>query len=137
MEIAAVIDAWSDLSPVFVPEGAKLKSRAAMVMLEAEDLSVADAAMDGTWYKPAGCKRVLNARRIAINAELDSLDKEDAEKEVTYNQENLLLLTNQRLMQCKFDSECEKKFLSEAAQCEDRNHGRYMESCIRGIEIPR
>ena len=135
MEIAAVIDAWSDLSPVFVPEGERLKSRTAMVILEAEDLSAADAAMDGTWYKPAGCKRILNARRIANGAYLDRLEKKDAEKEITFDQEALLLLTNQRLMLCRFDSECEKKFLAEAAGCESGNNGRYVESCIRAIEV--
>lgn len=137
MELAATIDAWSDLSPEFVPEGERLKSQSAMVMLEAEDLSAEDAAMDGTWYRPAGCKKVLNARRIANNASLDRLDKKDVEKEITFDQEALLLLINQRLMLCRFEPECEKKFLTETAGCESQNHGRYTESCIRSIEIQR
>jgi len=62
-------------------------------------------------------------------------DDSQRQQETAAQREDILLLTNQRLLQCAFDPVCEKKILAGVDQCEKTEQGNYVESCIRAIKV--
>ena len=99
----------------------------------ADDMEIAkafDLLLQGDW-----CVQALERAREKAQEKQATRDAIERQKETTAQEEDILVLTNQRLLQCAFDPACEKKLLAGVDRCKKTVEGNYVESCIRAIKI--
>jgi hypothetical protein len=99
----------------------------------ADDMEIAKAF--DLLLRGNGCVQLLERARGKAEEKQMMLDDSQRRKEMNAQEEDILLLTNQRLLQCAFDPVCEKKVLAGVDQCEKTEQRNYVESCIRAIKI--
>ena len=92
-----------------------------------------DQWIDRYWPCRRSAYEFLARERKKAKEEQDELDRIDKLKEEASTMGDILLLTNQKLMLCEFDSHCENRMHKEMASCKDNNKGKYIEACIRAI----
>lgn len=154
-EVMKVIDMWRESPPQFAKTGSYKAKGLSMgnfagrlEIISPNDLTTKQLAKDGVWYRDGSCSKALERSRIkereraearaeAARWEAERLAENERLEERTMQKEDILLLTNQRLLTCAFDPVCEKKLLAGVDQCKKTEQGNYVESCIRTIEISR
>ena len=99
----------------------------------ADDIEIAKAL--DLLLRGGGCVKRRERARAKAQEKQMMLDDSQRRKEVNAQEEDILLLTNQRLLQCAFDPACEKKLLAGVDRCKKTVEGNYLESCIRAIKI--
>ena len=82
------------------------------------------------------CVRRLKKVRVAESQPPSAQEEKIVSiEENTLREEDILLLTNRRLLQCAFDPVCEGKINAGVDRCKKTVEGNYVESCIRAIEV--
>jgi hypothetical protein len=151
MEFARVIDMWREPPPQFAKKGSHRAKglnqgnfTGELEIISPDDLTPEQLAKDGVWYRDAGCSNALERSRVreaeraaAAKWEAERLAENERLEDRTMEEEDILLLTNQRLLKCAFDPVCEKKLLAGVDQCKKTEQGNFVESCIRAIEISK
>lgn len=85
--------------------------------------------------KNGGCVAKVNYARKKEEERQAREDRYASVKEANAHNEDILLLTNQRLLQCAFDPVCEGKINAGVDRCKKTVQGNYVESCIRDINV--
>jgi len=142
MEYHKLLERWRDSSPILreskyqsIPSAASRMDESGLATLSEEQRS-----QEGEWYQPESCTQVFEEyveRRRQKEAEKQAqLDYADSLTEEAHSQGDVMLVTNQKLLECKLEPECESQVLAEVDVCKKTTEGRYVESCIRAIEPP-
>lgn len=155
MEFARAIDMWREPPAQFAKEGShraealnKGRFDGELEIISPDDLTPKQLAKDGVWYRNGSCSKALERSRIRARERAEAAEREakwEAERlaeneqleDRVMEEEDILLLTNQRLLKCAFDPVCEKKLLAGVDQCKKTEQGNFVESCIRAIEISK
>jgi len=140
MEYHKLLDRWRDSSPVLRKSKSQPIPSAASRMDESDldALSEEQRSQEGEWYQPESCtqafEKYLERGRQKEAERQAQLDYSSSLIEEAHSQGDVMLVTNQKLLECKFEPQCETQVLEEVDVCKKTKEGKYIESCIRAIE---
>ena len=140
MEYHKLLEQWRDSSPIlrksrsqYIPSAASQMDESGLATLSEEQRS-----QEGMWYQPESCTQAyeeyLERERQRAAEEQAQRDYVDGLIDGANSQGDVMLVTNQKLLECKLEPECESQVLAEVDVCKKTTEGKYTESCIRAIE---
>ena len=119
MEYHKLLEQWRDSSPILRKNRRQYIPSAASKMDESDlaTLSEEQRSQEGMWYQPESCTQAyegyLERERQKAAEEQAQQDYVDGLIDDANSQGDVMLVTNQKLLECKLEPECESQVLGE------------------------